>query len=95
MSNLVDAGPSDVRISAPSLAALVRAVTAAAVSASAPEALRVLADAARTVSGAEVAVAVSGVRLVRMHVMGPAVKIVCHSGLLYHTPYPICRNQGR
>jgi serine phosphatase RsbU (regulator of sigma subunit) len=45
----------DVRLGAPSLAALVRAVTAAAGSASASDALRVLADGAQTVSGAEIA----------------------------------------
>jgi len=45
----------DVRLGAPSLAALVRAVTAAAGSASASAALRALAEAAHAVSGAEVA----------------------------------------
>ncbi len=47
---------SDARLGASSLAALVRAVTAAAGSADASSALRTLADAARTVSGAEIAV---------------------------------------
>jgi serine phosphatase RsbU (regulator of sigma subunit) len=55
VSNLLDVGSSDVRLPAPSLAALVRAVTEAAVSATASDALRVLAEAARAVSGAEVA----------------------------------------
>jgi hypothetical protein len=45
----------DVRLGAPSLAALVRAVTAAAGSASASDALRALAEAAQAVSGAEIA----------------------------------------
>jgi serine phosphatase RsbU (regulator of sigma subunit) len=45
----------DVRLGAPSLSALVRAVTAAAGSASAAEALQALAEAARAVAGAEVA----------------------------------------
>jgi serine phosphatase RsbU (regulator of sigma subunit)/PAS domain-containing protein len=45
----------DARLGAPSLAALVRAVTAAAGSASAPDALRALAEGAQTVSGAEIA----------------------------------------
>jgi len=45
----------DVPLGAPSLAALVRAVTAAAGSASASDALRALAEAAQAVSGAEIA----------------------------------------
>src|SRR2546423_4067687 len=45
----------DVRLGAPSLAALVRAVTAAAGSASSSDALRALAEAAQAVSGAEIA----------------------------------------
>ncbi|HEU5215385.1 MAG TPA: SpoIIE family protein phosphatase [Gaiellaceae bacterium] len=75
MSNLLDVGSGDVRLSAPSLAALVRAVTAAAVSASAPEALRALAEAARAVSGAEVALVRalddSGLRLEAVAVAAP------------------------
>ena len=55
MSSLLDAGPHEVRISAPSLAALVRAVAAAAGSASRSDALRTLAQAARAVTGAEIA----------------------------------------
>jgi serine phosphatase RsbU (regulator of sigma subunit) len=55
MSSLLDAGPQEVRVSAPSLAALVRAVAVAAGSASPSDALRTLADAARAVSGAEIA----------------------------------------
>jgi serine phosphatase RsbU (regulator of sigma subunit) len=55
VSSVLDLDSSDVRVSAPSLAALVRAVAAAAVSASSSDALRALADAARAVSGAEVA----------------------------------------
>src|SRR4051794_41608251 len=45
----------DVRLGAPSLAALVRAVTAAAGSTSASDALRALAEAAQAVAGAEIA----------------------------------------
>ena len=60
MTGLLDLDSSqadsrDVRLGAPSLAALVRAVTAAAGSASASDALRALAEAAHAVSGAEVA----------------------------------------
>lgn len=55
MSRLLDVDSHEVRVSAPSLAALVRAVAAAAASASASEAMRALADAARAVSGAEIA----------------------------------------
>jgi serine phosphatase RsbU (regulator of sigma subunit) len=46
---------SDVRVPAPSLAALVRAVATAAVATGSSDALRALADAARAVSGADVA----------------------------------------
>ena len=61
MSSLLDVGSSkgdsgDVRVSALSLAALVRAVAATAAAASPSDALRTLADAARAVSGAEVAI---------------------------------------
>jgi serine phosphatase RsbU (regulator of sigma subunit) len=45
----------DARLGAPSLAALVRAATAAAASPSVSEALQALAEAAQTVSGAEIA----------------------------------------
>jgi serine phosphatase RsbU (regulator of sigma subunit) len=55
VSSVLDVGQGDVRVSAPSLAALVRAVAAAAGAESPSEALRALADAARAVSGAEVA----------------------------------------
>jgi serine phosphatase RsbU (regulator of sigma subunit) len=65
----------DVRLGAPSLAALVRAVTAAAGSTSAAEALRALAEAARTVSGAEIALvralAAGGERLEAVAVAAP------------------------
>ena len=54
MTSLLDSG--DVRLGAPSLAALVRAVTAAAGSATASDALRALVEGAQTVSGAEIAV---------------------------------------
>ena len=53
--SLLDVESHDVRVSASSLAALVRAVAAAAFSASPSDALRTLAEAARAVSGAEVA----------------------------------------
>ena len=55
MSSLLDLDSRDVRVPAPSLAALVRAVAAAAFSASPSEALHALAAAAQVVSGAEVA----------------------------------------
>ena len=55
MSSLLGADSRDVRVPAPSLAALVRAVAAAAVAGTASEALRALADAAQTVTGANVA----------------------------------------
>ncbi len=55
MTGLLDVGSQDARLRAPSLAALVRAVTAAAGSASSAEALRALADAAQAVSGADIA----------------------------------------
>ena len=55
MTGLLDLDPQDVRLGAPSLAALVRAVTAAAGSESASDALRALAEAAQAVSGAEIA----------------------------------------
>ncbi len=60
MTGLLDLDSSrgdsrDARLGAPSLAALVRAVTTAAGSASASEALQALAEAAQAVSGAEIA----------------------------------------
>jgi serine phosphatase RsbU (regulator of sigma subunit) len=55
MTGLLDVGSRGVRLGAPSLVVLVRAVTAAAGSANASEALCALAEAARAVSGAEIA----------------------------------------
>ena len=55
MTGLLDVDSREVRLGAPSLVALVRAVTAAAGSASASDALRALAEAAQAVSGAEIA----------------------------------------
>jgi serine phosphatase RsbU (regulator of sigma subunit) len=55
MTGLVDVDPREIRLGASSLAALVRAVTAAAGSASASDALRALAEAAQAASGAETA----------------------------------------
>ena len=55
MSSLLGADSSEVRVPVPSLAALVRAVATAAVAESASDALRALADAAQTVTGADVA----------------------------------------
>jgi serine phosphatase RsbU (regulator of sigma subunit)/PAS domain-containing protein len=55
MSSLLGADSSEVRVPAPSLAALVRAAAAAAVAGTASEALRALAEAAQTVTGASVA----------------------------------------
>jgi serine phosphatase RsbU (regulator of sigma subunit) len=55
MTGLFEVGSQDARLRAPSLAALVRAVTAAAGSTSSGEALRALAEAAQAVSGAEIA----------------------------------------
>jgi len=56
VTGLLDADPRDARLRAPSLAALVRAVTVAAGSATASDALRALAEAAQVVAGAEIAV---------------------------------------
>jgi serine phosphatase RsbU (regulator of sigma subunit) len=56
VSILIDLDSRDVRVSSPSFAVLVRAATAAAVSSSSAEALRALVEAARTVSGAAIAV---------------------------------------
>jgi serine phosphatase RsbU (regulator of sigma subunit) len=55
VTGLLDVDPREVRLGAPSLVALVRAITAAAGSASASDALRALAEAAQAVSGAEIA----------------------------------------
>ena len=55
VTGLLDIDSTDVRLGTPSLAALVRAVTTAAGSASASEALQALAEAAQAVSGAEIA----------------------------------------
>ena len=55
MTGLLDLDSMDVRLRASSLAALVRAITAAAGSASESEALRTLAEAAQAVAGAEIA----------------------------------------
>jgi serine phosphatase RsbU (regulator of sigma subunit) len=55
VTGLLDLDSSDVRLGAPSLAALVRAVTAAAGATSSADALRALAEAAQAVSGAELA----------------------------------------
>jgi serine phosphatase RsbU (regulator of sigma subunit) len=55
VTGLLDVDSSDPRLRAPSLAALVRAVTAAAGAKSAADALRALAEAAQAVSGADIA----------------------------------------
>jgi len=55
VTGLVDLESRDVRVGASSLAALVRAVTAAAGATNAPDALRALAEAAQAVSGAQIA----------------------------------------
>jgi serine phosphatase RsbU (regulator of sigma subunit) len=55
VTGLVDLESRDVRLGAPSLAALARAVTAAAGAANPPDALRALAEAAQAVSGARIA----------------------------------------
>jgi len=55
VTGLLDIDSRDARLGASSLAALVRAVTTAAGSASASEGLRALAEAAQAVSGAEIA----------------------------------------
>jgi serine phosphatase RsbU (regulator of sigma subunit) len=55
VTGLLDVDPRDARLRAPSLAALVRAVTTAAGSATASDALRALAEAAQAVAGAEIA----------------------------------------
>src|SRR5690242_16640526 len=56
VTSLLDVDQRDVRLGAMSLAALVRAATAAAGSSTASDALRVLAEGAQAVSGAEIAV---------------------------------------
>ena len=75
MTGLLDIDSSDARLGAPSLAALVRAVTAAAGSARASDALRALAGAAQAVSGAEIVVVRTlvegGDRLETVAVAGP------------------------
>ena len=75
MTGLLDIDSRDARFGAPSLAALVRAVTAAATSASASDALRALAEAAQAVSGAEItlvrALDEGGERLEVVAVAGP------------------------
>jgi sigma-B regulation protein RsbU (phosphoserine phosphatase) len=53
--SLLAVDSSDARVSAPSLAALVRAVSTAALAGTASEAVRALAEAAQTVTGADVA----------------------------------------
>jgi serine phosphatase RsbU (regulator of sigma subunit) len=55
VTGLLDLDSRDVRLGAPSLAALVRAVTAAAAAATSSDALRALAEAAQAVTGAEIA----------------------------------------
>ncbi len=55
MTGLLDVDTRDVRLRAPSLAALAHAATAAAGAASSSDALRALAEAAQTISGAEIA----------------------------------------
>jgi serine phosphatase RsbU (regulator of sigma subunit) len=75
MTGLLDIESSHVRLGAPSLAALVRAVTAAASAESGSEALRALAEAAQAVSGAEIALVRAlddgGERLEAVAVAGP------------------------
>jgi serine phosphatase RsbU (regulator of sigma subunit) len=55
VTGLLDVDPREGRLPAPSLAALVRAVTAAAGAATTADALRALVEAAQAVSGAEIA----------------------------------------
>jgi serine phosphatase RsbU (regulator of sigma subunit) len=75
VTSLLDVDPRGVRLGAPSLAALARAVTVAAAAASASEALHALAEAAQSVSGADVAVVraleESGERLEAVAVAAP------------------------
>jgi serine phosphatase RsbU (regulator of sigma subunit) len=75
VTGLVDAESRDVRLGASSLAALVRAVTAGAGSASASDALRTLAEAAQAVSGAQIALIraldASGERLEAVAIAAP------------------------
>jgi serine phosphatase RsbU (regulator of sigma subunit) len=92
MTGLLDLDSSrgdsrDVRLRAPSLAALVRAVTAAAGAASASDALRSLAEAAQAVSGAEIALVRalddSGERLEAVAVAAPrALAAELYGGVL-------------
>ncbi len=75
MGSLLDADPRAVRVPAPSLAAVVRALAAAAVAETSTAALRSLAEAARFVSGADAAVIrvldEGGERLEAVAVAGP------------------------
>ncbi len=75
MSSVLDVDARDARVPAQSLAALVRALAAAAVSTRASDALRLVAEAALAVSGAEIALVRalddSGERLEAMTVAGP------------------------
>jgi serine phosphatase RsbU (regulator of sigma subunit) len=75
VTGLLDVDSKDVRLRAPSLAALARAATAAAGAASSSDALRALAEAAQRISGAEVALVrtldESGERLEAVAVAAP------------------------
>ncbi len=75
MSSLLDVDPALVRVPAPALAALVRAVAAAGTAESSSEALRALAGAARTAAGADLALVrvldAEGERLEAVAVAGP------------------------
>jgi serine phosphatase RsbU (regulator of sigma subunit) len=75
VTSLVDVDPREVRLGAPALAALVRAVTTAAGAANSADALRALAEAAQAVAGADVALVRalddSGERLEAVAVAGP------------------------
>ena len=75
VTGLLDVDSRDVRLRAPSLAALARAAMAAAGAESSSDALRGLAEAAQTVSGAEIALVraldESGERLEAVAVAAP------------------------
>ena len=89
MTGLLDVDPRDARLGASSLAALVRAVTSAAGSESAADALLALAEAAQAVSGTEIALIRaldgSGERLEAVAIAAP----LALAAELYGTALPV------
>ena len=85
MSSLLGVDSREVRVPVPSLAALVRAVATAAVAEDASEALRALAEAAQTVTSADVALvrapegqnAVAGARFQEIRLAAAQAGVLC------------------